>query len=81
MRLTRSPRRYSLELRGSERLDPLVEAHADARKDAEREVVGGEPLEVARHGPRQAEEAHGDDDGRQREDRRVLGGSRDEISR
>ena len=36
--------------------------------DAEREVVGGEPLEVAGERPREAEEAHGDDRHRQRED-------------
>ena len=69
------------QFRGSERLDPLVEAHADARKDTEREVVGGEALEVARHGPRKAEEAHRHDDGREGEDRGLLGGSRDQVSR
>ena len=47
---------------GRERLDPLVETHADARKDTEREVVGGEALEVARQRPRKTEEAHGHDD-------------------
>ena len=50
----------TLELRRRERLDPRVErARGSAPSDAQGEVVRGEPIEVARQRPREAEEAHG----------------------
>ena len=53
------------ELARRERLDPLVHAHADARERAQREVVRGEPVEVAGERAREREEAHRDDRHRQ----------------
>ena len=71
----------SLELGRGERLDPLVEARADAAERPQGEVVRDEPVEVAHDRPREPEEANGDDRHGQREDRRLLGGPRDEVAR
>jgi hypothetical protein len=68
------------EAGGRQRLEPLVDARPDATEHPEREVVRGEPLEVARERARQAEEADGDDRGCQREDRGPLGRARDEVA-
>ena len=70
-----------LEPTGRERLDALVEAHAKTCQDAEGEIVGYDALEVAGNRSGETEEAHGDDDRRQREDRGTLGSPRDEIPR
>ena len=47
---------------------------------AQSEVVRDEPVEVARQRPREPEEPHGHDGDREREDRRTLGGTRDEVA-
>ena len=70
----------ALELGRGERLDPLVEAGADAAEGAERQVVRPEPVGVARQRPGKAEEAHRDDCRRQRENRRALRGARDQVA-
>ena len=69
-----------VELPWRERLDALVHRGADSPERAERDVVGGEPLEVARQGTREREKSDDDDDRRQRQDRRLLGRARDEVS-
>ena len=79
-RESRSPVAVALELPGCERLEPLVGADADPREIAEREVVGAEPLEVARDRPGEPEEAHGDDGRHQRQHRRMLGRARDQVA-
>ena len=81
MRASRSPCAVALELRRRQRLDLPVDAHAHAAQDAQREVVRGEPLEIAGQRPREPEEAHPDDGHRQRQDRRALGGARDQVPR
>ncbi len=62
-----------VELRRCERLDARVETAADAPERAQREIVRGEPVEVAGDRPCEPEEADEDDRDRQREDRRMLG--------
>ena len=47
----------ALELPGGERLDPLVDARPDPAEAAQREVVRGEAVGVARDRPAEAEEA------------------------
>ncbi|MDD7942135.1 hypothetical protein PHK61_27345 [Actinomycetospora lutea] len=57
--------------------------HPPAPPDDAREPVGvrGDPLEVAQHRARDREPAHGHHGDRQREDRRLRGGTRDEPRR
>ncbi len=69
-----------LEPSRGERLDPLEEPNANTSEHAKGEVVRCEPLEVARKRPSEAEEAHGHDHSGEGEDRRVFGGSRDQVS-
>ena len=69
-----------LELGRRQRLDPLVGADPNARERAEGEVVRDEPLEVAGQRTGETEEANGDDRDRQRQDRRALGGPRDQVA-
>ena len=69
------------ELGGGQRLDAGVEAGANPGERPQSEVVRSEALEVTRDRPRQPEKAHEDDRHGQRQDRRMLGSSRDEIPR
>ena len=69
----------ALELPGGERLDPLVDARPDPAEAAQREVVRGEAVGVARDRPAEAEEADDHDRDGQREDRRLLCGARDQV--
>ncbi len=63
-----------------ERLEPAEEVDADAREEAERRVVGDEPLEVAERRAGEREEADADDHDGQREDLRPEGGARDQVA-
>ena len=54
-----------VELGRRQRLDALVDGGADPPERAQREVVRGEPLEVAGERAREREETDDDDDGRQ----------------
>ena len=70
-----------VELRRRERLDALVDRRTYPPECPERDVVRGQPLEVARKWTGEREEPDDDDDRRQREDRRLLGRARDEVAR
>ena len=70
----------ALELAGSERLDPLVEARADPAQSPECDVMRGDALEVTGERPRETEEPDRDDRHGQREDRRLLRGTGDQIA-
>jgi hypothetical protein len=70
----------ALELRGRERLDPVIDPAANACEIPEGEVMRAEAFEVACDRPRDPEEAHADDRSRERENRRLLRRSRDQIS-
>ena len=68
------------ELGGRQGLEAFVDPHAQPPERSQREVVRDEPVEVPRHGPREPEEPHGHDRHREREDRRALCGTRDEVA-
>ena len=78
-RLSRSPLRFATTAR-DERREAAVEALAQPREQAQRDVVRGEPLAVAQHRAGEPERAHGDDRHHQRQDRRALRGARDQIA-
>ena len=67
------------ELGRSERLDPLVDTRPQRADRAERQVVRGEPVGVPRQRPCEREEADDHDDRRERQDRRLLGSTGDEV--
>ncbi len=71
----------ALELGRRERLDPLVEAGADPAERAQGEVVRDETVEVPGQRAGEPEKADCDDRHRQRQDRRLLGGARDQVPR
>jgi hypothetical protein len=68
-----------LEPRGGEGNEGPVDEDAQARKEAERDVVGDEPVEIAQQPAARAEEAHAHDRDLQRAERRVERRARDEI--
>ena len=70
-----------VELRRRERLDPLVEARANAAEPSQCVVVRDQPLGVACERLREAKETHGDDRDGEGEDRRALRRARDQVAR
>ena len=68
------------ELGGRQGLEAFVDLHAQPPERSQREVVRDESVEVPRHRPCEPEEPHGHDRHREREDRRTLCGTRDEVA-
>ncbi len=69
------------EPRRRERHERPEQRQPQARQQPQRHVVRREPLQVAQHRPRDAERAHADDRDRERRDRRVECGLREQPPR
>jgi hypothetical protein len=67
------------QVRGRERLDPLIHAPARPAERAQSNVVRAQPFQVSGHRADETEETHGHDRDRQREDRGPLRCAGDQV--
>ena len=70
----------AVQLAGGERLDPREEARPDRAQRPQRQIVGHQPVDVARQRTGQAEEPHDHDGHGQRQHRRPLRRARDQVA-